>query len=72
MGVDRNEVARWLAASCEAQGVPVAIDDPLIVRHVVTLLDGRARERSSRPGPTAADTNARTRPQPRRHPSDAA
>ena len=51
VGVDRGEVARWLAASCEAQGVPVRIVDPLIVRNVVTLLDGRARERSSRPVP---------------------
>ena len=60
VGVDRDEVARWLAASCEAQGVPVRIVDPLIVRNVVTLLDGRARERSSRPVPQPPCVSVRT------------
>ena len=40
MSVDRVAVAAWVAASCQAQGVPVAVSDPEVVRRVVTLLGG--------------------------------
>ena len=63
VGVNRDDVARWLAESCAAQGVPVVIDDPLIVRRVVTLLDGRGRERSSRSRSPAPDSGGQTRKQ---------
>lgn len=50
------EVLRqWLAASCEAQGVPVVVRDPRIVSDVAVLLGGvrgggRARAGAPVPG----------------------
>lgn len=37
-----GELACWVAASCEAQGVPVKVDDPLVVRRVGVLLGADA------------------------------
>lgn len=47
------ELAEWVAASCQAQGVPVRVADPVTVSAVVALLGGpggggRARTRSVR------------------------
>lgn len=46
-----NEVAAWVAASCAAQGVPIKVTDPTVIRRVGALLGaaepaGRARKRS--------------------------
>jgi hypothetical protein len=40
MGVNPDEVARWLAESCQSQGVPVKIEDPVVLQAVVVLLGG--------------------------------
>lgn len=40
--VDPQEVAEWVSATCEAQGVPVRVTDPDVVRSVAVLLSGRA------------------------------
>ena len=40
----RAELAAWVAASCERQGVPVKVTDAVVVTNVATLLtDGSAR-----------------------------
>ncbi len=41
-GLSASEVAAWVAASCEAQGVPVKVTDVGIVRNVCVLLGGVA------------------------------
>jgi hypothetical protein len=41
MAVNPEEVARWLAESCESQGVPLRIVDPVVLRDVAVLLGGR-------------------------------
>jgi hypothetical protein len=53
-----DEVAAWVAASCAAQGVPVKVTDPTVVRRVGTLLgvvtpERRGRKRSG-PRPSGA------------------
>jgi len=35
-----DEVAAWVAASCAAQGLPVKVTDPGVVRRVAVLLGG--------------------------------
>lgn len=40
MALMPEEVARWLAESCQLQGVPVKIDDPVLLHDVVVLLGG--------------------------------
>ncbi|GAB2767856.1 hypothetical protein GCM10027020_20870 [Nocardioides salsibiostraticola] len=50
-----EELAAWVTASCEAQGVPVRVTDPTVVRRVGTLLGAatagtRARKRSGTRG----------------------
>ena len=53
------ELLAWVEASCKAQGVPVKVTDPGIVRDICALLgagaadDGRARQRRRRPVPEA-------------------
>lgn len=42
MALTREQVHAWLVDSCEAQGVPVTIEDPALVRDVVVLLTGRS------------------------------
>lgn len=55
MALSPEQVRAWLVESCEAQGVPVTVDDPATLRDVVVLLTGRAGDRSaSRPGTPAA------------------
>jgi hypothetical protein len=46
-----EQVAAWVAASCAAQGLPVRVSDPVVVRQVGALLGagsggGRERKRS--------------------------
>ncbi len=38
MGLSREAVASWLAASCAEQGVPVLITDPHVLGKVAALL----------------------------------
>lgn len=52
MALSRDEIRAWLVASCEAQGVPVTVDDPATVRDVVVLLTGRAGGHSAQRGAT--------------------
>jgi hypothetical protein len=49
-----EQIADWLVASCQAQGVPVAVTDPAVVGRVAVLLTGRAR-RNGRSRPPAED-----------------
>lgn len=54
-----EEVASWVAASCAAQGVPIKVSDPGVVRRVGALLGGmpdgaRGRKRSGTRGPGGA------------------
>ncbi len=57
--VSDAEVASWVAASCAAQGVPVKVTEPGVVRRVGALLgaapDGaRGRKRSGTRAPSGA------------------
>lgn len=50
------ELAAWVASSCAAQGVPVKVTDPTVVRRVGTLRGAagagpRVRKRSGTRGP---------------------
>lgn len=51
-----EEVAAWVAASCAAQGVPVKVTDPTIVRRMGALL-GAASD-GSRAHPRSGSTRA--------------
>ena len=42
MGLDDFDLSAFVAASCERQGVPVKITDPLVHGRVALLLSGRA------------------------------
>lgn len=35
------QVEAWVRSSCERQGVPVVVSDPVVVARVVVLLTGR-------------------------------
>lgn len=39
-GLSEAEIAALVAESCAAQGVPVKVSDPLVVRRAVALLGG--------------------------------
>jgi hypothetical protein len=56
------EVAAWVAASCAAQGVPVKVTDPTVVRRVGDLLGasgrGRAQARQRGTAPTGAPSES--------------
>lgn len=64
------DVAAWVAASCEAQGVPVKVTDPDSLRRVCALLG--ASESGPRPGcqtgraPTRQGSESPERPNPLR------
>jgi hypothetical protein len=53
MGLTDEEVAAWVEASCAAQGVPVKVTDPAVVRSVCVLLGGRGAGRSRQATPAA-------------------
>lgn len=38
-----EDLAAWVAKSCAAQGVPVKVTDPTVVRRVAALLNARPR-----------------------------
>ena len=66
MGVDREALRVWLVASCAAQGVPVAVTDPVVIAQVGVLLRGRdaagqppaGGDRSARPSQPPRDTDS--------------
>lgn len=39
--LDAEALAKWVGESLESQGLNVAVDDPLVLRKVGTLLSGR-------------------------------
>lgn len=43
----REQVATWVKASCDRQGVPVVVTDPSLVADVVVLLTGRVARASA-------------------------
>lgn len=40
-GFTTAQVEAWVKASCERQGLPVVVSDPVVVARVVVLLTGR-------------------------------
>jgi hypothetical protein len=36
--VDLDDVASWVDSSCAAQGVPVRLEDPVVIERVAVLL----------------------------------
>lgn len=53
------QVAAWVQASCEAQGVPVVVADPGVVSDVVALATGRVAGPADR-APQGADAGPLT------------
>jgi hypothetical protein len=56
MGLNREQLAAWVAASCAAQGLPVQMTDPATVNQVRVLMGGgstgaRAHARSASTNP---------------------
>lgn len=41
-----EQIRTWTVASCEAQGVPLAVSDPRTLRRVMVLLTGRPPQRA--------------------------
>ena len=67
--VNAEQLAAWVEASCQAQGLPVRVTDPATVQTVRVLLVGgqgghRAQARSASTGPTVR----RSQPPQRRDP----
>lgn len=50
MSLSPDELAAWVAASCERHGVPVKIADPGALAMVATLLQGRDSRMSALAG----------------------
>jgi hypothetical protein len=40
--LDADALAKWIGESLETQGLELAVTDPLVLRKVSTLLNGRA------------------------------
>lgn len=57
MGLSFDALAEFVRRSCEAQGVPVKVEDVRVVSDVVTLLGGGAggRKRSGPPAPLRSE-----------------
>ncbi len=53
---DSFDLAAWVAASCEAQGVPVKVEDPEVIRRVCVLL------RASESGTDSCGSTGGSRP----------
>ncbi len=49
-----EEFLAWLTASCQSQHVPLTINDPAVLAHVVTLLGAPSPERRSCDSPESA------------------
>lgn len=62
--VSPEQVAAWLAASCQAQGVPVVVTDARVLGQVAALLTPAAG------GPAAARQRGKGRPAPVSQPPD--
>jgi hypothetical protein len=69
-GLSGEQLAAWVVASCERQGVPVKVTDSVVVSQVTVLLGGRAdgivsecawRKPAGRP-PTQSRQSGSTRP----------
>lgn len=61
--IEREAFDAWLALSCATQGVPVAVSDPVTVRHLGMLLGsrrtaGRPRTRGGPQSPAPSDSPA--------------
>ena len=41
-GMSPEDLAAWVAKSCAAQGVPIKVTDPAVLRQVGVLLTGQA------------------------------
>lgn len=59
MALTDEEIRRWVAASCQDQGVPLTVTDPSTVRQVAVLLTGRA---ASQPAERARGRQGRLQP----------
>lgn len=46
-----EEFLAWLTASCQSQNVPLTVNDPAVIAHVVALLGAPNPERRSRDSP---------------------
>jgi hypothetical protein len=47
LNITRAELHEWVAASCQAQGVPILVTDPTILATVATLIDPASAARRS-------------------------
>ena len=45
-GFSAAQVEGWVKGSCERQGLPVVVTDPVVVAQVVVLLTGREAQRA--------------------------
>ena len=51
MGLTREQIVAWVVASCAAQGIPVAIEDPRVIARLVDLFAQSSRQTArTRPG----------------------
>lgn len=65
MAVDPAALRQWLEDSCQAQGVPLRVSDPVVVASVGALLGGRIGGGATRSGgpadrPLTAATSAQS------------
>ncbi len=58
---ERPEFTAWLTASCERQGLPVTITDPIVIDRIATLLGANPKARP----PVHTRHTGRTRPMSR-------
>ena len=42
---ERPEFTAWLTASCQRQGLPVTISDPIVIERIATLLGANPKAR---------------------------
>lgn len=47
-GLSAEDLAAWVAKSCAAQGVPVKVTDPTVLRRVAVLLGRDQHQRRGR------------------------
>ena len=47
MGLTHEQIRAWVEASCAAQGIPVAIEDPRIIARLVDLFAQSSRQTAS-------------------------
>lgn len=61
VGLSREAFLAWVAASCEEQGVPLHVADPVVVERVRLLLTGRAAASTGRRDSQGTASEARQR-----------